>query len=138
MKGHIDIQTLSRYFLNLLPPKEETEVQEHLHECPECAARLEAMRKLRDGFREEERQDQSHGVLFRIIHSGWTKAAAIIVLAAGISLVTIDTLKNRGNVIEQHQIINSGMQEDEVFAIDTFDKADSVYYKEKYGEDFKF
>ena len=28
--------------------------------------------------------------------------------------------------------------ENQVFAIDTFDKEDSTYYRNKYGDDFKF
>lgn len=138
MNGHIDIQTLSKYFLNLLSHEEETKVQEHLRDCPECAARLEAMRRLRAGFSEDSAQGQEHGVLFRIIHSGWTKAAAAIVLVAGISLATVNTIQNRSNILDQNQIHEGKNIEDEVFAIDTFDKTDSVYYHEKYGDDFKF
>ena len=50
MNRHIDIDRLSRYYLNRLTPEEETAVQEHLRNCPECSDRLEAMRKLRKGF----------------------------------------------------------------------------------------
>ena len=48
MSGHIDIRTLSDYFLSRLTSEEETAVQEHLSVCPECRARLEAMRRLRE------------------------------------------------------------------------------------------
>ena len=38
--------------------------------------------------------------------------------------------------MEQHQIQNARDIENEVFAIDTFDTEDSLYYQEKYGDDF--
>ena len=129
MSGHIDIRTLSDYFLNRLTSEEETAVQEHLSVCPECRARLEAMRRLRRGmFGEEESSMERRPVFFRILRSGWTKAAAAI--------FTYDTVRNRSNVVEQHQIQNARDIENEVFAIDTFDTEDSLYYQEKYGDDF--
>lgn len=138
MKGHIDIDTLSKYFLNMLSPEEETKVQEHLRVCPECSAILKAMRSLRKGFQEDRQKENGKEVLFRILRTGWAKAAAVIILTAGISIATVDTIRNRTDVLEQHRIMNGRSMEDDVFAIDTFDKADSTYYLEKYGDDFKF
>ena len=94
MSGHIDIRTLSDYFLNRLTSEEETAVQEH------------------------------------------PKAAAAVILICGIGIFTYDTVRNRSNVVEQHQIQNARDIENEVFAIDTFDTEDSLYYQEKYGDDF--
>lgn len=136
MKGHIDIGTLSNYFLNRLASDKETEVQEHLSSCPECKARLDAIRRLRDGFfLLEESSVQKRTVIFKVLHSGWTKAAAAVILVAGIGIFTYETVSERDGIVEQQ--IRSGT-ENEVFAIDTFDREDSLYYKEKYGEDFKF
>ena len=56
MNGHIDIRTLTDYLLNRLSPEEETRVQEHLSSCPECAGKLEGMRRLRQGFFGEEEE----------------------------------------------------------------------------------
>lgn len=138
MNRHIDIETLSRYFLNQLSSDEETAIQEHLSHCHECADRLDAMRKLREGMFGDELQEKQQTMLFRILRSGWTKAAAAIILVIGTGLFTAETIRNRNNVVEQHEIINDGKNSEEVFAIDTFDKQDSVYYHNKYGDDFKF
>lgn len=137
MSGHIDIRTLSDYFLNRLTSEEETVVQEHLSVCPECRARLEAMRRLSRGmFEEEESSMERRPVFFRVLRSGWIKAAAAVILICGIGIFTYDTVRNRSNVVEQHQIQNARDIENEVFAIDTFDTEDSLYYQEKYGDDF--
>ncbi|CCY35624.1 putative uncharacterized protein [Alistipes sp. CAG:831] len=137
MSGHIDIRTLSDYFLNRLTSEEETAVQEHLSVCAECRARLEAMRRLQRGmFGEEETSVERLPVFFRIVRSGWTKAAAAVIIACGIGIFTYDTVRNRSNVLEQHQIQDVRNIENEVFAIDTFDTEDSLYYQEKYGDDF--
>ena len=158
MSGHIDIRTLSDYFLNRLTSEEETVVQEHLSVCPECRARLEAMRRLRRGmFGEEESSMERRPVFFRVLRSGWTKAAAAVILICGIGIFTYDTVRNRSNVVEQHQILftydtvrnrsnvveqhqirNARDIENEVFAIDTFDTEDSLYYQEKYGDKFLY
>ena len=99
MSGHIDIRTLSDYFLNRLTSEEETAVQEHLSVCPECRARLEAMRRLRRGmFGEEESSMERRPVFFRVLRSGWTKAAAAVILICGIGIFTYDTVRNRSNV----------------------------------------
>ena len=121
MNRHIDIDTLSRYLLNRLTQDEETAVQEHLRHCPECAGRLDAMRKLRKGFFEDEEAHDRKSVIFRIVHSRWTKVAAAA-----------------SNVLEQNEIIDGKQIENEVFAVDSFDREDSLYYREKYGDDFKF
>lgn len=138
MNGHIDIRTLSDYFLNRLSREEETAVQEHLSGCPECRDRLEAMRRLRTGFFEDGAQDLSRGpVFFRILRSGWIKAAAAVIVVAGIGVLTYDTLRNRTNITDEHLIREGhGPKDGEVFAIDTFDAEDYLYYKEKYGDDF--
>lgn len=137
MNRHIDIRTISDYFLNRLSVEDETAVQEHLSVCPECRARLEAMRRLRKGmFEDEDSTVQRTPVIFRILRSGWTKAAAAVIIVCGIGLFTFETVRNRDNVIEQHQIQNARNIENEVFAIDTFDSEDSLYYHEKYGDDF--
>ena len=86
----------------------------------------------------DELQEKQQTMLFRILRSGWTKAAAAIILVIGTGLFTAETIRNRNNVVEQHEIINGGKNSEEVFAIDTFDKQDSVYYHNKYGDDFKF
>ena len=138
MNGHIDIERLSRYFLSILPPEEETAVQEHLRTCPRCAARLEAMRKLRKGFEEDREASGRKTVFFRVIRSGWTKAAAAAVVAAAVSIITLETVRDRSSILEQHEIMDGEQIENQVFAIDTFDKEDSTYYRNKYGEDFKF
>ena len=139
MSGHIDIRTLSDYFLNRLTSEEETVVQEHLSVCPECRARLEAMRRLRRGmFEEEESSMERRPVFFRVLRSGWIKAAAAVILICGIGIFTYDTVRNRSNVVEQHQIRNARDIENEVFAIDTFDTEDSLYYQEKYGDKFLY
>ena len=104
MNRHIDIDRLSRYYLNRLTPEEETAVQEHLRNCPEC----------------------------------WTKVAAAAVIVAGIGLFTAETVRNRSNVLEQNEVIDGKQIENEVFAVDSFDREDSIYYREKYGDDFKF
>ena len=77
-------------------------------------------------------------VFFRVLRSGWTKAAAAVILICGIGIFTYDTVRNRSNVVEQHQIRNARDIENEVFAIDTFDTEDSLYYQEKYGDKFLY
>ena len=128
MNRHIDIDTLSRYLLNRLTQDEETAVQEHLRHCP----------KLRKGFFEDEEAHDRKSVIFRIVHSRWTKVAAAAVIVAGIGLFTAETVRNRSNVLEQNEIIDGKQIENEVFAVDSFDREDSLYYREKYGDDFKF
>ena len=122
MSGHIDIRTLSDYFLNRLTSEEETAVQEHLWGM----------------FGEEESSMERRPVFFRVLRSGWTKAAAAVILICGIGIFTYDTVRNRSNVVEQHQIRNARDIENEVFAIDTFDTEDSLYYQEKYGDKFLY
>lgn len=138
MNRHIDIKTLEDYFLNRLSPEEETEVQEHLSSCPECSSRLDAMRRLRDGFfgDVEDGKALRPPVVLRVLRSGWTRAAAAAVIIAGAGLLTYETVRNRDNVVEQHQLMEGRGIENEVFAIDTFDKEDSIYYRQKYGDDF--
>lgn len=138
MNGHLDIKTLSGYFLNMLPPEEETAVQEHLSHCNECSARLEAMRKLRRSMFREETEKPKPNVFFRILHSGWTKAAAAVIIAGGIGAITVHTVRSRSNILVQHEILNSGNEGENALDIDTFDMEDSLYYREKYGEDFDF
>ena len=125
MNRHIDIDTLSRYLLNRLTQDEETAVHD-------------AMRKLRKGFFEDEEAHDRKSVIFRIVHSRWTKVAAAAVIVAGIGLFTAETVRNRSNVLEQNEIIDGKQIENEVFAVDSFDREDSLYYREKYGDDFKF
>ena len=117
MNRHIDIETLSRYFLNQLSSDEETAIQEHLSHCHECADRLDAMRKLREGMFGDELQEKQQTMLFRILRSGWTKAAAAIILVIGTGLFTAETIRNRNNVVEQHEIINGGKNSEEVSKI---------------------
>lgn len=137
MNCHTDIKTLSEYFLNKLTREEETQVQEHIASCPECRKRLEAMRRLHQGmFGEDTDTGNVRPVLTRIIRSAWTKAAAALVLVLGIGYFTYETVRNRSSIVEQNQIQNIRDIENEVFAIDTFDAEDSLYYKEKYGDDF--
>ena len=138
MNRHIDIDRLSRYYLNRLTPEEETAVQEHLRNCPKCSDRLEAMRKLRKGFFEDEGTHDRKSVIFRIVRSSWTKAAAAVVIIAGIGFFTAETVRNRNSVLEQNEVIDGKQIENEVFAVDSFDREDSIYYREKYGDDFKF
>lgn len=135
MNRHIDIKTLSDYFLNRLTPEEETAVQEHLSQCPECSEKLAAMRRLRDSMFAQEQP--ARPAVFKIVRSGWFKAAAAVIIVAGIGLFTAETVRHRSSVLEQHEINGGGDIENEVFAIDTFDKQDSTYYREKYGDDFK-
>ncbi|HIZ86908.1 MAG TPA: hypothetical protein IAC03_01955 [Candidatus Coprenecus pullistercoris] len=132
---HIDTDTLAKYFLNCLPREEETAVQEHLCSCPECSARLEALRKLRGAMSDDSGQRRP-GVLFRVLRSGWTKAAAAVIIVAGIGFLTARSVRDRSGIVEHS--LNPGMEnKDNILSVDTFDKADSAYYKEKYGEDFK-
>lgn len=138
MNRHIDIDTLSRYLLNRLTQDEETAVQEHLQHCPECAGRLEAMRKLRKGFFGDTGTLDRKSVIFRIVRSRLTKVAAAVIILAGIGLFTAETVRNRSNVLEQHEIVNGDSPDNEVFTVDTFDKEDSTYYRRKYGDNFKF
>lgn len=137
MNGHIDIKTLSEYFLNKLTRDEETLVQEHISSCPECRKRLEAMRRLSQGiFGEDTGAADIRPVFTRIIRSAWTKAAAALIIVTGIGYFTYETVSNRNDIVEQTRIQNSRDIENEVFAIDTFDAEDSLYYQEKYGDDF--
>lgn len=137
MNKHIDIRTLSDYFLNRLGNEEETAVQEHLSSCPECRKKLEAMRRLREGvFTGERKRTRHDNVLFRVLHSGWTKAAAAAVIVCGIGITAYETSVNRNNRTELNSIQKARSIENEVFAIDTFDTEDSVYYHDKYGDDF--
>lgn len=137
MNTHINIKTLSDYFLNRLSCEEETAVQEHLSSCPECRKKLEDMRRLRDGVFADGRKRTRHDtVLFRVLRSGWTKAAAAAIIICGIGLTAYETSVNRNNGTELNSIQNARSIEDEVFAIDTFDTEDSVYYHDKYGDDF--
>lgn len=137
MNGHIDIKTLSEYFLNRLTREEETQVQEHLSSCPECRKHLEAMRRLHQGmFGEETGTGSIRLVMTRIVRSTWAKAAAVLILVLGIGYFTYETVSNRSHIVEQNQVQSVRDIENEVFAIDTFDAEDSLYYQEKYGEDF--
>lgn len=137
MNTHINIRTLSDYFLNRLNCEEETAVQEHLSSCPECRGKLEAMRRLRDGVFTDGRESRRHdSVLFRVLRSGWTKAAAAIIIICGIGTIAYETSVNRSDIPELNRIQDGKSLEDEVFAIDTFDTEDSTYYRDRYGDDF--
>ena len=136
MNGHIDIRTLTDYFLNRLSPEEETRVQEHLSSCPECAWKLEGMRRLRQGFFGEEEEKTAVPALTRILRSGWTRAAAAVIIIAGIGVISYETVRDRDSVFGRHQVQEGNGIENQVFAIDTFDKEDSIYYREKYGDGF--
>ena len=96
------------------------------------------MRKLRNGFFEDTESQDRKSVIFRIVRSRWTKVAAAVIIVAGIGLFTAETVRNRSNILEQHEIVNRDNPDNEVFAVDTFDKEDSTYYRKKYGDDFKF
>lgn len=133
---HLNIETIADYYLNNLGYDQETKVQEHLRQCPSCRKKLEDMRNLYNAFYEEPAEIQI-SVFRRIISSTWTKAAASIVVILGAGLLIYQGIVTRNSSREQF-MINSGMDpvENQVFAIDSFDKEDSLYYHEKYGEDF--
>ena len=86
MNGPIDIERLSRYFLSILPPEEETAVQEHLRTCPRCAARLEAMRKLRKGF-EEDREASGRKTVASVvlIYDGGIDSGKVAAVGSGLA-----------------------------------------------------
>lgn len=137
MNTHIDIKTLSDYFLNRLGGEDETAVQEHLSSCPECRKKLEAMRRLRKGvFTDGSKHRRHDTITFRILRYGWAKAAAAAIIICGIGFTAYEVSVNRNDGTVQDCIQNARSIENEIFAIDTFDTEDSVYYKDKYGEDF--
>lgn len=133
---HLNIETIADYYLNKLEYEQETKVQEHLHQCPSCRKRLEDMRTLHNAFYEEPAEIQI-SVFKKVISSTWTKAAASVVVILGAGFLIYEGIATRNGSREQY-LINSGIDpvENQVFAIDSFDKEDSLYYHEKYGEDF--
>ncbi len=133
---HLNIETIADYYLNRLEYDQETKVQEHLRQCPSCRKKLEDMRNLHNAFYEEPAEIQI-SVFRKIISSTWTKAAASVVVILGAGFLIYQGIVTRNSSREQF-MINSGMNnvENQVFAIDSFDKEDSMYYHEKYGEDF--
>lgn len=133
---HLNIETIADYYLNRLEYDQETKVQEHLRQCPSCRKKLEDMRNLHNAFYEEPAEIQI-SVFRKIISSTWTKAAASVVVILGAGFLIYQGIVTRNSSREQF-MINSGMNnvENQVFAIDSFDKEDSLYYHEKYGEDF--
>lgn len=134
-KEHLNLDRLTAYFLNRMTSEEETSVQEHLRQCPECSRKLSELRALYDAFYNEKAEVRLP-VFKRIIKSGWTKAAASVIIIFGAGFLIYKSIMTRQNVMEQ-QIINGGKEiENLVFALDTFSKEDSIYYFEKYGEDF--
>lgn len=130
---HLDTNRLIAYFLNKLNQDEETAVQEHLHACPECRKNLEALRSLHKGIFEDETSVQIP-LFKRILHSGWTKAAASVIIIFGAGFLIYHSISTKESPINK-DLINGGRQENSIFAIDTFDKDDSLYYIEKYGDD---
>lgn len=133
---HLNIETIADYYLNRLEYDQETKVQEHLRQCPSCRKKLEDMRNLHNAFYEEPAEIQI-SVFRKIISSTWTKAAASVVVILGAGFLIYQGIVTRNSSREQF-MINSGMNnvENQVFAIDSFDKEDFLYYHEKYGEDF--
>lgn len=133
---HLDIEKISAYFMNKLDFEEETEVQEHLRQCPSCRKMLEGMRALNDAFYTES-DDVPVSAFKKFIGSAWTKAAASIIIIFGAGFLIYESIVTRKGSTEQY-LINPGMDniENQVFAIDSFDKEDSLYYYDKYGEDF--
>ena len=133
---HLNIETIADYYLNRLEYDQETKVQEHLRQCPSCRKKLEDMRNLHNAFYEEPAEIQI-SVFRKIISSTWTKAAASVVVILGAGFLIYQGIVTRNSSREQF-MINSGMNnvENQGFAIDSFDKEDSLYYHEKYGEDF--
>lgn len=132
---HLDSDQLSAYFLNKLSFDEETAVQEHLRLCHECRKKLDNLRCLYNAF-EENNTQATPSVFKRILHSGWTKAAASIIIIAGIGFFIYQSISAKHTTLHQN-IINDCRDDNQVFATDTFDKQDSLYYMEQYGDDFK-
>ncbi len=132
---HYDIETLSGYFLGTLPQEEENAVQQHLCECDECRRKIEQMRALRDGFFEDTEVVPVHRPIFvRVLRSHIFQAAAAVILICGIGLALFQATSHRDGIYQEQQILNNGRtMENEVFAVDTFDKEDSIYYEEQYG-----
>lgn len=129
---HVDMNTLTDYLLDRLSLEEEAAVQEHLCECPECGKKVKDIRNLRKAFQEPSSVPAASSLFTRVIRSSWTKAAAAIAIIAGGSILFIN-YRHHADPLMQQEILN-GRQEDQTFAIDTFDREDSIYYMEKYPD----
>lgn len=138
MNRHYDIKNLTDYFLGILPDEEENAVQQHLCECDECRRKVEQLRALRDGFFEEQEPAQIHRpVIIRVLRSHIFQAAAAVILVCGIGLLLFRNASDRNNIYQDQHILHNGRTMDnEVFAVDTFDRDDSIYYEEEYGPEF--
>ncbi len=137
---HFDIETISKYFLGHLTPDEEIAVQQHICECEECKKKIDGIRALHNVFFENnvsEHKQYHHNLIYRVVvHSRIFKIAAAVIIICGIGFVSFRYASQRESIYEQ-QILNNGRSlEDEVFAIDSFERDDSIYYEEKYGPDF--
>lgn len=134
---HIDTEILNRYVRNELSPKEETLVQEHISSCRECAGKVRDLRALSAAFFEKEHDSSAdRSLMFRILHSYVTVAAAAIMLTGGIAYFILEASRDRAHFNDTFRIENGKTENPPSFAIDTFDKEDTAYYREKYGDDF--
>lgn len=135
--GHPNMEKISDYLTNRLSTEEEISVQEHLHSCSECMERVRRMRLLRDSIFNGQDKAENENIFIRIVKSTAFKAAAVVVILAGITLFIRESLRNSEEVTIQYQIFQEREQIDPPLYIDTFSTEDSLYYIEQYGEEFE-
>ena len=134
---HPDIGKISDYLTNRLSVEEEISVQEHLHSCAQCREKVRRMRSLRDFIFDGQDKAKDESIFIRIIKSTVFKAAAAVVIIAGITFFIRESLRTTEEVTIQYQIFQEREQVDPPLYIDTFSTKDSLYYIEKYGEEFE-
>ncbi|MGM9775354.1 MAG: anti-sigma factor family protein [Candidatus Coprenecus sp.] len=135
--GHPNMEKISDYLTNRLSIEEEISVQEHLHSCSECMERVRRMRLLRDSIFNGQDKAENENIFIRIVKSTAFKAAAVVVILAGITLFIRESLRNSEEVTIQYQIFQEREQIAPPLYIDTFSTEDPLYYIEQYGEEFE-
>lgn len=121
-KKHLNIDELTRYFLNDLSRDSETSVQEHLSSCAECGEKLDNMRLLRKSVFETDISVASPKYTFKVLSSTWVKfaAAAVMILGMGIGY-----FRSSDNGLST---VNEGIAPEIVLCVDSLSKEDSIDY----------
>lgn len=135
--GHPNMEKISDYLTNRLSIEEEISVQEHLRSCSECMEKVRRMRSLRDSIFDGQDKTEEENTFIRIVKSTAFKAAAAVIILAGITLFIRESLRTTEEVTIQYQIFQEREQIAPPLYIDTFSTEDSLYYIEQYGEDFE-
>jgi hypothetical protein len=118
--NHLNSDSIFKYVSGKMSPEEETSVQKHISECPECRNKLRSFRSLSFFFSEKESKSKSHTFFLKIYHNTYFRIAAVLVVVLGIGF---GIYKSRPTGFP----IQEGVSPENVFSTDTFpQKKDST------------